>query len=65
MKDLFETPELIPENIMRIILSFDENKDPYKELDRVKSECENNGYTFDYYLDCEPYNLRNHEHTKH
>ena len=56
--DLFETPELIPDPIKEILGSFDENKDPYKELDRVKNECEQHGYTFDYYLDADPYNLR-------
>jgi len=58
MHDLFETPELIPDNIKDILNSFDENRDPYKELKRVKEECEMNGYTFDFYLDCEAYDLR-------
>lgn len=58
MKDLFETPELIPENVQAILETFDEGKDPYKELQRLINEIEPIGYTFDYYLDAEPYGLR-------
>jgi len=36
MNDLFETPELIPDNIKDILNSFDENRDPYKELKRER-----------------------------
>lgn len=56
MKDLFETPELIPSDVMNIILTFNENT--YEECERVKNELEELGYTFDYYLDAEPYALR-------
>lgn len=58
MTDLFETPELIPENIQGILSSFDENADEYRELERLQSEVEQQGYTFDYYLNAEPFNLR-------
>lgn len=58
MKDLFETPELIPENVQAVLESFDEEADPYHELDRVLKEIEPMGYTFDYYLDADPYGLR-------
>lgn len=56
MKDLFETPELIPSDVMNIILTFNENT--YEECERVKNELEELGYTFEYYLDAEPYGLR-------
>lgn len=56
MKDLFETPELIPSDVMSIILTFNENT--YEECERVKNELEELGYTFEYYLDAEPYGLR-------
>jgi division protein CdvB (Snf7/Vps24/ESCRT-III family) len=58
MKDLFETPELIPETISKVLESIDEDKDIYAELARVLKEIEELGYTFDYYLDAVPYGLR-------
>jgi len=59
MKDLFETPELIPNEVQLVFESFDEDSDnTYLELDRLLSEIEPLGYIFDYYLDAEPYGLR-------
>ena len=59
MKDLFETPELIPLDVQAILESFDEDApNTYIELDRLTNELEVIGYTFDYYLDAEPYGLR-------
>ena len=59
MKDLFETPELIPSEVQAILETFDEDKpNTYLELDRLLNELENIGYTFDYYLDADPYGLR-------
>ena len=59
MKDLFETPELIPSEVQAIFESFDEDSgNTYFELDRLLSELEPLGYIFDYYLDAEPYGLR-------
>jgi hypothetical protein len=56
MRDLFETPELIPNNVMNILETFEDNT--YDECDRIQNELEQIGYTFDYYLDAEPFNLR-------
>lgn len=59
MKDLFETPELIPSDVQAILESFDEDApNTYLELDRIMNELEVLGYTFDYGLDAEPYGLR-------
>jgi hypothetical protein len=59
MKDLFETPELIPTEVQAILETFDEDSgNTYFELDRILSELEPLGYIFDYYLDAEPYGLR-------
>ena len=59
MKDLFETPELIPSEVQAILESFDEDTvSTYCELDRLLSELEHLGYIFVYYLDAEPYGLR-------
>jgi hypothetical protein len=56
MKDLFETPELIPKEVMSILTTCEDNT--YKELDRLINELQTIGYTFDYGLDAEPFNLR-------
>jgi hypothetical protein len=59
MKDLFETPELIPSDVQAILESFDEESpNTYAELDRLVNEIELIGYTFDYFINAEPYGLR-------
>jgi hypothetical protein len=59
MKDLFETFELIPNEVQAILESFNEDSDnTYYELDRILAEIEPLGFTFDYYLDADPYGLR-------
>jgi hypothetical protein len=59
MKDLFETPELIPNEIQAVLETFDEDApNGYHELARILDIIEPMGYTFDYYLDAEPYGLR-------
>jgi hypothetical protein len=58
MKDLFETPDLIPEEVQAVLETFDEYASDYEELDRILAEIEPLGYTFDYYLNAEPYGLR-------
>ncbi len=58
MKDLFETPELIPDNVQAVLETFDGDADDYHELERILAEIEPMGYTFDYYLNAEPYGLR-------
>lgn len=56
MKDLFETPELIPSKVRLILETLEE--DSYEELERILKEIEPLGYTFEYYLDAVPYGLR-------
>ncbi len=59
MKDLFETRELIPNNVQAVLETFNEDCDnTYLELDRILNEIKPMGYTFDYYLDADPYGLR-------
>lgn len=58
MKDLFETSELIPQTVQAVFETFNDSLDPYHELARIIEEIEPMGYTFDYYLDAEPYGLR-------
>lgn len=58
MKDLFETPELIPTEIQAVLDTIDQDADPYIELAKIAREIEPLGYTFDFYLDAEPFGLR-------
>ena len=58
IEDLFETPELIPNEVQAVLESFNEDNDSYAELDRLLDELEPLGYIFSYYLDAEPYWLR-------
>lgn len=60
MKDLFETPELIPTNVQAILESFNEDDftNSYQDLEILLKLIEPLGYTFDYSLDAEPYGLR-------
>ena len=56
MNDLFETTELLPKEVIDILETFEDNT--YDECRRVQDELETIGYTYDYYLDAQPYNLR-------
>ena len=58
MLDLFETPELIPSEVQAVLDTFNDGANEYLELDRIVCELEMIGYTFDFYLDAEPYGLR-------
>jgi hypothetical protein len=57
--DLFETPELIPGNVLDIISKY-ENLDSYTyvTIEKMLKQLNKIGYTFEYYLDCTPYNLQ-------
>jgi len=57
MKDLLQTPELIPDNIKSILDSFDEDADSYKECERLKEEINAEGYQVEYDLSGQLYNL--------
>ena len=59
MKDLFETPELLPTQVREVLENVNEDEiNSYPELERLLSLLKPLGYTFDYYLDAEPYGLR-------
>jgi hypothetical protein len=58
IQDLFETPELIPPAVQSVLDTWDEDADGYKECKRLEDELKPLGYTFDWYLTAEPYNLR-------
>ena len=58
MDDLFKTPELIPAEIQAVFDTMDKSKCGYSELERILKEIEALGYTFEYYLDAIPFDLR-------
>lgn len=53
--DLFDHWETLPKKIQKIIASMD---DDYRTLEKTLKALKSHGYTFDYYLDAIPYNLR-------
>ena len=62
MNDLFECPELLPENIQTILSRYNdleiEKGVQYADLIKMGKELAIYGYQFDFYLDCIPYNLQ-------
>ena len=60
MKDLFEYYDEQPTNLKAITSEMEQNVDGvgYPALEAFKQRCEAIGYTFDYDLSAEPFNLR-------
>lgn len=62
MKDLFEHPNELPDNIQAILSRYNaleiERGIQYADLMQMGKEMAANGYSFDFYLDCVPYNLK-------
>lgn len=62
MQDLFETPELLPISIQSILSQYNaleiEKGIEYTDLINMGKEMAKYGYSFDFYLDCVPYNLQ-------
>lgn len=59
--DLFEHPELLPQEIRDILQKHQdtwEEKDEYLACADLVADLEEAGYTCDYYLDAEVFNLR-------
>ncbi len=57
--DLFERPELIPVEVQKVLNTFnDESGNAYRELERIERELQQLGFTFDFGLDADPYDLR-------
>lgn len=61
-KDLFEAPELLPNPIKAILSRYNdleiEKGIEYTDLINMGKEMAIYGYSFDFYLDCVPYNLK-------
>jgi hypothetical protein len=58
MKDLFETPELIPDEVQAILDKFCQENNTYKTCASLVDELATVGYTCGYGLSAEPYGLR-------
>jgi len=57
--DLFEISETLPQEVQDILIKWGANDDlSYQQIGEFLDEIEALGYTFDYYLDATPYNLR-------
>lgn len=56
--DLFEQVELLPANAQAIIDKYSVLELDYISVAEFQKELQSVGYTFDYYLDAIPYNLR-------
>jgi hypothetical protein len=57
--DLFKNVESLPQNVQNVIEKYDEDWEyTYENCANMQDELEELGYTFDYYLDATPYNLR-------
>lgn len=62
MKDLFEEYEKLPTQVNNLINDFQDNVDAgadrYAECEKLTANLKQEGYTFDYGLDGEPFNLQ-------
>ena len=54
--DLFQTPELLPQNIQDLINSYGEIE-TYQDCESLLKTLKPLGYSFEYYLDAVPFNL--------
>lgn len=58
-KDLFEDYENLPKNLLKILNKYLVSDDlDYIKLENMLKEVNSVGYTFEYYLDCIPYDLK-------
>lgn len=55
--DLFEHLETLPKEVQNTLNKYD-YIDTYESCNQLLEELKPLGYTFDYYLDAVPYNLR-------
>jgi hypothetical protein len=58
MTDLFETPEKLPTEIQAILSDFSEREQTYENCQQLEQALKPHGYTFEWGLDAEPYDLR-------
>jgi len=56
--DLFEHLELLPIEVLSILEKYSQLDETYENCANLVYDLEEVGYTCEYYLDAEPYNLR-------
>ena len=58
MPDLFEYPETWPANLRAILARYMAKDQNYTNLKQLENDLKNLGYSFQFGLDCIPYNLQ-------
>jgi hypothetical protein len=58
MEDLFSTPELLPLEVQAVLQKYENCEFDYTECANLVTDLEEVGYTCDYYLQAEPFDLR-------
>jgi hypothetical protein len=58
VKDLFDTPELIPDDVKAILKEYEDGDFTYSDCEELELILNSVGYTIDWGLEAEPYNLR-------
>lgn len=58
VEDLFDTPELIPDNVKEILEEYQHGDFDYLDCKELELRLNSVGYTIDWGLEAEPYNLR-------
>ena len=56
--DLFEHYHLLPEPVLKVIENFGEAGVSYENCRKLEEDLKPHGYTFDWYLDAAPYDLK-------
>ena len=56
--DLFSTPELLPLEVQAVLQKYENAEFDYTECANLVTDLEAVGYTCDYYLQAEPFDLR-------
>ena len=57
MTDLFETIDTLPKRVQKILWEYAWEEKSYKACERMLVDLEAEGYTFEFGLDAEPFNL--------
>lgn len=58
MEDLFDTLELLPQEVMAILQKYQSEDETYENCENLVADLEIVGYTCDFGLDAVPYDLR-------
>lgn len=56
--DLFENPEALPQEVQDVLMEFCDGENSYDQCRALIDALEPLGYTCDYGLDAQPYDLR-------